>query len=56
MIYGGGYSKDTQELACRHGLLSIFNKNPKKNEIIVPTLTWVSDIASVIQNNLDFKF
>ena len=24
----------------------------KKGEVIVPTLTWVSDIASVLQNNL----
>ena len=30
--------------------LKIINKNPKKNEIIVPTLTWVSDINSVVMN------
>ena len=31
-------------------ILKILNKNKKKNEIIVPTLTWVSDISSVIMN------
>ncbi len=31
-------------------LLKILNKNSKKNEIILPTLTWVSDINSVIMN------
>jgi CDP-6-deoxy-D-xylo-4-hexulose-3-dehydrase len=31
-------------------ILKIFNKNKKKNEIIVPTLTWASDISSVIMN------
>ena len=31
-------------------LLKIINKNKNKNEIIVPTLTWVSDINSVIMN------
>jgi len=31
-------------------LLRILNKNKKKNEIIVPTLTWVSDINSIIMN------
>lgn len=31
-------------------LLKILNKNKNKNEIIVPTLTWVSDINSVIMN------
>jgi len=30
--------------------LNILNKNKNKNEIIVPTLTWVSDINSVIMN------
>ncbi len=30
--------------------LKIINKNKIKNEIIVPTLTWVSDINSVIMN------
>jgi CDP-6-deoxy-D-xylo-4-hexulose-3-dehydrase len=30
--------------------LKIINKNKVKNEIIVPTLTWVSDINSVIMN------
>ena len=30
--------------------LKILNKNKNKNEIIVPTLTWVSDINSVIMN------
>ena len=29
-------------------LLKILNKNKKKNEIIVPALTWVSDINSII--------
>ncbi len=32
-------------------ILKHFNNNLKKNEIIVPTLTWVSDINSVILNN-----
>ena len=32
-------------------ILKEINKNPKKNEIIVPALTWVSDINSVILNN-----
>jgi CDP-6-deoxy-D-xylo-4-hexulose-3-dehydrase len=32
-------------------ILKYLNKNTKKNEIIVPTLTWVSDINSVILNN-----
>jgi CDP-6-deoxy-D-xylo-4-hexulose-3-dehydrase len=31
-------------------LLKILNKNKKKNEIIVPALTWVSDINSIIMN------
>ena len=31
-------------------LLNILNKNKNKNEIIVPSLTWVSDINSVIMN------
>jgi len=31
--------------------LKILNKKKEKNEIIVPSLTWVSDINSVIQNN-----
>ena len=30
--------------------LKIINKNKVKNEIIVPTLTWVSDINSVVMN------
>ena len=30
--------------------LKIINKNKNKNEIIVPTLTWVSDIVSVIES------
>ena len=30
--------------------LKILNKNKQKNEIIVPSLTWVSDINSVIMN------
>ena len=30
--------------------LKILNKNKNKNEIIVPTLTWVSDVNSVIMN------
>ena len=30
--------------------LKALNKNKNKNEIIVPTLTWVSDINSVIMN------
>ena len=31
-------------------LLKILNKNQKKNEIIVPSLTWVSDVNSIIMN------
>ena len=31
--------------------LKYLNKNKEKNEIIVPSLTWVSDINSVIMNN-----
>ena len=31
-------------------ILKILNKNSAKKEIIVPTLTWVSDINSVIMN------
>ena len=31
-------------------LLKTINKNKNKNEIIVPSLTWISDIASVILN------
>ena len=31
-------------------ILKAINKDKKKNEIIVPTLTWVSDINSVIMN------
>jgi len=30
--------------------LKILNNNPKKNEIIVPTLTWISDIVSVVES------
>ena len=36
--------------------MSILKDMYPKGEVLVPTLTWVSDIASVIQNNLDFKF
>ena len=32
-------------------ILKYLNKNKNKNEIIVPTLTWVSDVNSVILNN-----
>ena len=31
-------------------ILKALNKNKKKNEIIVPSLTWVSDINSEIMN------
>ena len=31
-------------------ILKYSNKNKNKNEIIVPSLTWISDIASVIMN------
>ena len=31
--------------------LATLNKNKSRNEIIVPALTWVSDIVSVIKNN-----
>ena len=30
--------------------LKVLNNNKKKNEIIVPSLTWVSDINSVVMN------
>ena len=36
--------------------MSILKEMHPKGEVLVPTLTWVSDIASVIQNNLNFKF
>ena len=32
--------------------MTILKKLKKKGELIVPTLTWVSDISSVLQNNL----
>ena len=35
-------------------LLKILNKNPSRNEIIVPTLTWVSDLNSVIMNGMAY--
>ena len=28
-------------------------KNKSKNQVIVPSLTWISDISSVILNNLE---
>tara|TARA_Y100000590_G_C15745559_1_gene1021854 strand:- start:3611 stop:4798 length:1188 start_codon:yes stop_codon:yes gene_type:complete len=31
-------------------ILKILNKNKNKNQIIVPSLTWISDISSVIMN------
>ena len=31
-------------------ILKALNKNKKKNEIIVPSLTWISDISSIILN------
>ena len=31
-------------------MLKVVNKNKTKNEIIVPSLTWVSDVNSVIMN------
>ena len=31
-------------------ILQILNNNNKKNEIIIPSLTWVSDVNSVIMN------
>ena len=31
-------------------ILQILNKNHSKNEIIIPSLTWVSDVNSVIMN------
>ena len=31
-------------------ILKILNKNKKRNEIIVPPLTWVSDINSIVMN------
>ena len=32
------------------GILKVLNKNKYKNEIIVPSLTWISDISSVLLN------
>ncbi len=32
--------------------MSVLRQLYKKNEVIVPSLTWVSDISSVLQNNL----
>ena len=34
-------------------ILQILNKSSIKNEIIVPTLTWVSDINSIIMNGFN---
>ena len=34
-------------------ILKILNKNKKKINIILPALTWSSDISSVIQNNFN---
>ena len=31
-------------------ILKYLNKNKNKNEVIVPSLTWISDISSVIMN------
>ncbi len=31
-------------------ILKVLNKNKNKNQIIVPSLTWISDISSVIMN------
>ena len=31
-------------------ILKVLNKNKYKNEIIVPTLTWISDISSILLN------
>ena len=36
-------------------LLKVLNKNKYKNEIIVPTLTWISDIFIVLRYSLLFK-
>ena len=36
-------------------LLKIINKDKNKNEIIVPSLTWISDISSVILNGFKVK-
>ncbi len=33
-------------------IIKNINKNKNKNEIIVPPLTWISDISSIILNNL----
>ena len=36
--------------------LSEISKKTKRNQIIVPTLTWVSDMVSVIKNNFEPVF
>ena len=32
-------------------ILKVLNKNKYKNEIIVPTLTWISDISSILSGS-----
>ena len=50
-------------LGCKYSVLEfwfiskfivdvMFKDSSKKFEVIVPTLTWISDIASVIKNNI----
>ena len=34
-------------------LIKAIKKNKSKNQVIVPSLTWISDISSVILNNLE---
>jgi len=34
-------------------LIKALRKNKSKNQVIVPSLTWISDISSIILNNLE---
>ncbi len=44
-------SGSSANLLSINGLKHYLKKNEKRNEIIVPSLTWSSDINSIIQNN-----
>ena len=44
-------SGSSANLLSINSLKYFLNKNDKRNEIIVPSLTWSSDINAIIQNN-----
>ena len=44
-------SGSSANLLSINSLKYYLNKNDKRNEIIVPSLTWSSDINAIIQNN-----